>query len=132
MGNYKIKDIEILTGIKAHTIRIWEKRYGILTPIRKKGKIRSYTDDDLKQILNIAILNKNGVKISKIADLNNSQIAQKIEDNNRKFPDQDIHYENLLLSLLNLDENAFNQTMQALVSKIGWGKTFEDYLSNFL
>ena len=57
MAEYKIKDIEILTGIKAHTIRIWEKRYGMLIPERTDTKIRTYTDADLSFLLNISLLN---------------------------------------------------------------------------
>ena len=66
MAEYKIKDIEILTGIKAHTIRIWEKRYGILNPERTDTQIRTYTDHELSYLLNISLLNKNGHKISRI------------------------------------------------------------------
>ena len=63
MAEYKIKDIEILTGIKAHTIRIWEKRYGMLIPERTDTKIRTYTDADLSFLLNVSLLNKKGLKI---------------------------------------------------------------------
>ena len=62
MSGYKIKDIETLTGIKAHTIRIWEKRYGLITPDRTESLIRTYTNDELVLLLNISILNKNGYK----------------------------------------------------------------------
>ena len=57
MAEYKIKDLEVLTGIKAHTIRIWEKRYGILEPERTDTKIRMYSDDELTLLLNVALLN---------------------------------------------------------------------------
>ena len=67
MAVYSIVDLEKLTGVKAHTIRIWEQRYGVITPKRTQSNIRYYQDDDLKQLLNIAILNKNGHKISRIS-----------------------------------------------------------------
>jgi MerR family transcriptional regulator, light-induced transcriptional regulator len=66
MGQYSIKDIETLSGIKAHTLRIWEQRYDLLIPERTETNIRYYNDDQLKMILNIALLNRNGYKISKI------------------------------------------------------------------
>jgi DNA-binding transcriptional MerR regulator len=78
MADYKIKDIEILTGIKAHTIRIWEKRYGILNPERTETQIRTYSDRDLSYLLNISLLNKNGHKISRIAELDKEEINRLV------------------------------------------------------
>ena len=69
MGAYKIKDLEILSGIKAHTIRIWEKRYGILKPLRSDTQIRMYSDQELTLLLNVSLLNKAGIKISRIAEM---------------------------------------------------------------
>ncbi|MFW5645114.1 MAG: MerR family transcriptional regulator [Bacteroidota bacterium] len=57
MANYSIKDLEKLSGIKAHTLRIWEKRYNLVEPKRTETNIRYYDDDDLKRIMNIALLN---------------------------------------------------------------------------
>ena len=74
---YSIKDLENITGIKAHTLRIWEKRYQILEPKRTETNIRYYNNDDLKKILNINLLNKGGFKISKIASLKDDEIKTK-------------------------------------------------------
>ncbi len=131
MGVYKIKDIEILTGIKAHTIRIWEKRYGIPTPSRTETKIRSYSDDDLKELLNVAILNKNGMKISKIAELNNSDKLKNV-DIIRSYDKVDIHHENLLLALMELDEHLFLTTLQSLFGQFGVIESFSKHLTRFL
>ena len=83
---YSIKDLENITGIKAHTLRIWEKRYQILEPRRTETNIRYYNNDDLKKILNINLLNKGGFKISKIASLKDDEITTKannlLEDKN--------------------------------------------------
>ncbi len=83
---YSIKDLENITGIKAHTLRIWEKRYQILEPRRTETNIRYYNNDDLKKILNINLLNKGGFKISKIASLKDDEIKTKannlLEDKN--------------------------------------------------
>ena len=64
MGSYSIKELEKLSGIKAHTIRIWEKRHKIISPDRSDTNIRTYSDRELKKILNVAILNNHGYKIS--------------------------------------------------------------------
>jgi len=74
MIKYSIKDLEKLTGIKAHTIRIWEKRYNIVCPLRTDTNIRFYTDGDLKRLLNVSILNRNGFKISNIVRLRSPSV----------------------------------------------------------
>ncbi|NOQ74814.1 MAG: MerR family transcriptional regulator [Crocinitomix sp.] len=74
MGVYSIKDLENFTQIKAHTLRIWEQRYNLLSPERTDTNIRLYSDRDLKKILNINLLYSNGLKISKIAKLNENEI----------------------------------------------------------
>ena len=76
---YSIREIEEITGIKAHTLRIWEKRYDIVTPHRTQTNIRYYTEKELKEILNISFLNKNGFKISHIAKLSESEILTEID-----------------------------------------------------
>ncbi len=131
MGEYKIKDLETLTGIKSHTIRIWEKRYGILTPERTETKIRTYSDTDLTEILNVAILNKNGWKISHIADLPSIERKNKVIDihSNGKA---DIHFEKLLLALIELDEGVFHETINYLFDKYGIEETFSNHLVTFL
>ena len=131
MGEYKIKDIETLTGIKAHTLRIWEKRYGIPNPNRTETKIRSYSDVDLVEILNVAILNKNGMKISRIAEMNSEEKTKKVVAL-RVSDHDDIHHENLLLALMELDEHLFLSTIENLFRKFGVEQTFSVHLTNFL
>ena len=72
--SFSIKDLENLTGIKAHTIRIWEKRYNLLSPNRSDTNIRNYSLTSFQKLLNISYLNNNGLKISKIAELDEEQI----------------------------------------------------------
>ncbi len=74
MGVYSIKDLENFTRIKAHTLRIWEQRYNLLNPERTETNIRLYSERDLKKILNINLLYNNGLKISKIAKLSETEI----------------------------------------------------------
>ena len=79
MSNYSIADLEKLSGIKSHTIRIWEKRYNLLSPKRTLTNIRYYDDEQLRKILNVSLLIENGLKISKIAKMDSGQINEKID-----------------------------------------------------
>jgi DNA-binding transcriptional MerR regulator len=74
MSTFSIKDLEHLSGIKAHTIRIWEQRYELIEPKRTDTNIRYYDDTDLKLILNVALLKDNGFKISKIAQMSEGEM----------------------------------------------------------
>ena len=80
MVAYSIKDLEHLSGVKAHTLRIWEKRYGIIKPCRTDTNIRYYNDHDLQNVLNISLLNRKGIKISKIAGMTSDSIKQKVAE----------------------------------------------------
>ncbi len=131
MAEYKIGDIETLTGIKAHTIRIWEKRYGILVPERTGTHIRTYNDDELSYLLNITLLNKNGHKISKIAQLSDQEIKQLVWDI-KANPVTEMSTEKLLLALIELDEWLFRETLTQLIDEHGFETTFVDHLIPFL
>jgi DNA-binding transcriptional MerR regulator len=124
MSSYSIKDLERLTGIKAHTIRIWEKRYGIVDPDRSDSNIRSYDDEDLKKLLNISILNRHGIKISRIADMSLSQLNQKILEVVRPESDYLSQIESLVVAMIELNEDRFDKILNSLIIKIG----FEDTL----
>lgn len=124
MSSYSIKDLERLTGIKAHTIRIWEKRYGIVDPNRSDSNIRSYNDEDLKKLLNISILNRHGIKISRIADMSLAQLNQKILEVVRPESDYLSQIESLVVSMIELNEDRFDKILNSLIFKIG----FEDTL----
>src|SRR5215471_8187288 len=78
MNAFTIKDLESLSGIKAHTIRVWEQRYSFLKPKRTETNIRYYTNDELKTVLNIALLNKYGYKISQIDKMSEREVKEKI------------------------------------------------------
>jgi DNA-binding transcriptional MerR regulator len=131
MAEYKIKDLEVLTGIKAHTIRIWEKRYGILIPERTDTKIRLYSDEELTLLLNVALLNNSGVKISRIADLSRDQIKDKVwEIKGSNVKDNSI--ELMLLALLDIDECQFKNVLEELIASIGIERMFSEKLIPFL
>src|SRR5580698_4219042 len=78
MNEFTIKDLENLSGIKAHTIRIWEQRYSFLKPCRTETNIRYYSNQELKTILNIALLNKYGFKISHINKMGEEELQGKV------------------------------------------------------
>ncbi len=131
MSVYKIKDLEVLSGIKAHTIRIWEKRYGILNPERSDSKIRAYNNDELTHLMNLSLLNKNGYKISHLAVLSFDEIKElvwKIRDDLKLDNSQ----EKLISALISLDEELFRDTLGHLIDKIGLEKTFSEHLIPFL
>jgi len=120
---YSIKDVEKLTGVKAHTIRIWEKRYNIIEPKRTDSNIRYYLDDDLKHILNIALLNRNGIKISKISDMDITEIQRKvaeIADIDESFEGQ---LDTLTISLIDLDEVKFLKIFEKNLQERGFVNT---------
>jgi DNA-binding transcriptional MerR regulator len=129
MGEYKIKDIEVLTGVKAHTIRIWEKRYGIIAPSRTDTAIRMYSDEELTSLLKISILNKNGVKISKIALMNQFEIDNAILEFNT---DETSFSDQLLIALVEMDEVLFTKTLNQLVQTEGLDVVFTEHLIPFL
>jgi DNA-binding transcriptional MerR regulator len=130
MAVYKIKDIEVLTGIKAHTIRIWEKRYGILVPSRSETQIRTYSDKELAFLLNISLLNKSGHKISKIAKLENEEISKLVW--NLKYSSSDNSDDKLILALVELDETLFRDTLAILIKENGLELTFTNFIIPFL
>ena len=131
MAEYKIKDLENLTGIKSHTIRIWEKRYNILDPNRTDTQIRMYSDDELTHLLTVSMLNRNGIKISKIAKLSQQDMNKLLWDIKvNKEPEYSM--DKLIMALISLDENLFNKTLQNLIDTEGLETTFTQHLIPFL
>lgn len=127
-GYYSIKDLERLTGIKAHTLRIWEKRYNIVQPQRSESNIRSYTDEDLKKLLNVSILVKNGYKISKVAELCSADINEKIIEIARLSNNHNSEIEGLIISMIELDEEKFERILNSSVIKMGFERTVYDII----
>jgi len=132
MAVYSIKDLEKISGIKAHTIRIWERRYGVIEPKRSDTNIRKYSDTDLKRILNISILNQNGFKISKIANLDNHQLKEKVIDLCLDHSNTNVQIESLVVSMLELNEQKFNSVLTTSIIKRGFEHTVEEILFPFL
>ena len=123
---FTIQDFEILTGIKAHTIRIWEKRYNILTPSRINRNVRVYSLSDLQKILNISLLYNNNYKISKIAKLSDALLSE--EAKTVALSDFSNNYEinSLLLCMYTFDENLFQNTYLKLLKKDSFIEIFSN------
>jgi DNA-binding transcriptional MerR regulator len=131
-SKFSIKDLENLSGIKAHTIRIWEKRYGLFNPNRTETNIRYYSLESLQKILNIAFLNNNGFKISKIAKLSPFEISNKVVELSKEA-DTSNHYIDLLkLAMLNFDQGLFIKTYNELQNKFDFRSIFYDIFGPFL
>ncbi len=131
-GKYNIKDLEILSGIKAHTLRIWEQRYGILQPQRTDTNIRFYSNNDLKRILNVSALNKHGVKISKIAQLNEIELNEAVKQLTVSANDKEGLIDGLIVAMVDLDEEMFNRIVSVNSVNEGFEKTVTDVLFPFL
>jgi len=132
MAKYSIKDLEKVSGIKAHTIRIWEQRYNLIVPERSETNIRSYSDADLKKILNVSILNRNGWKISKITQLNSEEIKDKLLHLSQDPDDLDTKMESLIMAMLDLDENLFNKVINDLIISKGFDYVFTVVIKNLM
>lgn len=132
MAIHSISDLEKLSGIKAHTLRIWEQRYGILQPKRTQTNIRYYLDEDVQLVLNIALLNKNGVKISKIAKMSNKQIAKEVVTIVEENQDEDVQIEALTLAMLELNETKFNKIVATSTLQKGFEQTMLELIYPFL
>ena len=130
MAFYKIRDVEVLTGIKAHTLRIWEQRYGVLVPERTETKIRTYTDEELVYLLNIRILIDHGMKISRLSEFSPTEIRAKVAEIKLKTPAGSAQ-EKLIVSLVEMDEFVFNDTMNELIQETSLEETFKQCLIPF-
>jgi len=133
MGStYSIKDLEHLTGIKAHTLRIWEQRYSIVVPQRTDTNIRYYTDEDLKTLLNVAVLIQKGWRISKVADLSREDLNREVLNlalNDGHYPSQ---ITRLLQATIDLDEPTFTAILDACIHEMGENETFTKIVGGFI
>lgn len=124
--NFSIKDLENLSGIKAHTIRIWEKRYNILTPNRTETNIRSYDISNLRKILNVTFLNEQGYKISRIAKLSDDEIFKMVKNVPASNSEQSRAINSFKIAMINFDQALFNTTYTALLAKNTFREIFHE------
>ncbi len=132
MSTYSIKDLEQLSGIKAHTLRIWEQRYNLLSPKRTDTNIRYYDDDDLKLILNVALLNDNGFKISKIASMDAVEMRSEVIKLTERSLTHDDQIHALTISMIEMDEERFDKVLSSNISKLGFEQTMLNIIYPFM
>jgi DNA-binding transcriptional MerR regulator len=129
---FSIKDLEKLSGIKAHTLRIWEQRYGILKPERTDTNIRWYCNDKVKHLLNVTFLYEHGYKISKIAALQHSEVVAEVN----KIVDSEINacdqVRGMVLSMVEMDELRFEKIISSNIQHKGFTYTIENIVYPFL
>lgn len=124
--NFSIKDLEHLSGIKAHTIRIWEKRYNILTPERTDTNIRTYDIKNLQKILNVTFLNEHGYKISRIAKLSDEEITKMVKRVAATASRENRAINSFKISMINFDEQLFNKTYNSLQENRSFRQIFHE------
>jgi DNA-binding transcriptional MerR regulator len=132
VSNYSIKDLEQLSGIKAHTLRIWEQRYNLLCPKRTDTNIRYYDDQDLKLILNVALLNDNGFKISKIASMEPSEMREEVMKLTERTLTHDDQIHALTISMIEMDEDRFDKILSTNILKLGFEQTMMNIIYPFM
>ena len=124
--SFSIKDLENLSGIKAHTIRIWEKRYNLLVTERTDTNIRTYNLRSLQKLMNISFLNSNGYKVSRIAALNEFQIASKVKEISYLGNTETHAFNAFKLAMLNFDQLLFYNTYNRLLEEKSFREVFYD------
>jgi DNA-binding transcriptional MerR regulator len=132
MDAFTIKDLENLSGIKAHTIRIWEQRYTFLNPQRTDTNIRYYNNTELKMLLNVALLNKYGFKISHIDKMKPEEIQDKILSLSQVQAQQERIINELIHCMVDLDMESFEQTIDDFILARGIEKTIVQIIFPFL
>ena len=123
---FSIKDLESLSGVKAHTIRIWEKRYNLLEPQRTATNIRTYTLSDLQKLLNVVFLTENGYKISKIARKETSEIAALVSKmvSELSAANENHAINSFKIAMMNFDQNLFHKTYDTLTETKDFERIF--------
>lgn len=132
MNSFTIKDLENLSGIKAHTIRIWEQRYSFIKPERTDTNIRYYSNDELKMILNVALLNKYGYKISHIDKMNAGEIKEKILSLNQMEAQQERIVNELIQSMVDIDIEKMEVILDKYILARGIERTITQIIFPFL
>ena len=132
MAIYSIGDLAKLSGIRAPTLRMWEARYGVLEPKRTEANTRYYDDDDLRHLLNVAVLNRHGIRISKIAGLEHRELQRRVAELTLDGEAADTVLDALTLSMLEMDEARFEKIFSLNVAQLGFEQTIMTVVFPFL
>lgn len=131
-SKFSIKDLENLSGIKSHTIRIWEKRYNLLEPDRTETNIRTYDLSALRKILNVSYLKNAGIKISTIASLTGSDIENQVRNLAIRNNKNDHAIQELKLAMVNFDQTMFSRVYDSVLQEVDFTGVFYDLFIPFL
>ncbi len=132
MNAFTIKDLENLSGVKAHTIRIWEQRYSFIKPQRTDTNIRYYSNEELKTILNISLLNKYGFKISHIDKMDPQEIRSKLVSLSNTQAQQERIVNEMIQHMVDLDIDAFETLLDNYIVARGIDKTITQIIFPYL
>jgi len=130
--SFTIKELESLSGIKAHTIRIWEQRYGFLTPSRTETNIRRYSNDELKTLLTVALLNKYGYKISKIDSMSYDQRTRAVMDLSEQEASTERLINKMIGYMIDMRNIEFEKLLNDHINEHGIEKTITEIIFYFL
>lgn len=130
--SYSIKDLEMLSGIKAHTIRAWESRYDLINPERSDTNIRFYTDKHLKKILNVSVLIKGGMKIGRVAKMSDEEVSSSVSSVDQIQNGFDSQLKRLKIAMLEYDEGALNTILNSCVLRYGTDETLDNVVGPFI
>ena len=129
---YTIRELEALSGIKAHTIRIWEQRYNFLRPARTDTNIRTYNNEELKTLLTVALLNKSGYRISRIDEMQPQQRLDAVMKTGNPSVLEEHSINQLIGFMVDLKSNEFENHLNATIEQQGLEKTVTGLLFQFL
>ncbi|WP_152286392.1 MerR family transcriptional regulator [Flavicella marina] len=130
--SFLIQDLEILSGIKAHTIRIWEKRYGLLNPTRLNRNIRKYSLEDLQKLLNVSVLYSNGYKISKLSKLTDEALYEEARNIGGSTIEMNFYVNELIVAMYAFDSIYFDKVYSELKEKMNFQEIFVEVFVSLL
>jgi DNA-binding transcriptional MerR regulator len=129
---YSISDLEQLSGVQTHTIRIWERRYQALSPLRSDGNTRFYDDSHLRRLLNIVGLSQKGMKISQVCALSDTEVDALLDLEMKDTQPKEHHFEFYISQLLSYglcyDEYHFDQLISKCIAEHGMGDSYKSVI----
>lgn len=129
---YSISDLERISGVKAHTIRVWESRYGLIIPQRTDTNIRYYSDGDLKKIMNVAFLVNSGLRISKVASMTDVEQRSLVLDKSNGGHDHQGTLTALKVAMIDFDQETFERILNRCMLNMGAEEAFNSVLGDFI
>ncbi len=131
-SKYSISDLERLTGVKAHTLRVWESRYGLIVPSRTDTNIRYYGDNDLKKLLNVAVLINSGMRISRVAEMSEHELQSLVLDKSNGGHNHEGTLSALKIAMIDFDETVFERIINRCMLNMGAEEAFNTVLADFI